>query len=179
MDLPDDIFSMIITNLDLPSRLKLRVNRRLNRVELATKNELARVKITELEGSFSIAVREWDVVDSIDVSDKKLGDLKEGLKRIAMNTTFVATTFDLEIELLEDISNRSHPIFDQLDYNFLLSICENRAHINLEHICDSLSVQEWVQIRQKMLSREIPLKYINFYVDETVARAPSSSLFMR
>ncbi|GMT27925.1 hypothetical protein PFISCL1PPCAC_19222, partial [Pristionchus fissidentatus] len=202
MDLPDEILSKIISHLDLPSRLKFRVNRRINRIELETKNQILEFTVAESEYSWSVVVEELNQLESIDV-EMKIEDLKEGLKRIAKNTECTATNiYPLEeanretIEMIKlvicipsrhiDISPRNMKdkeddsestrlsIFDILDYNLILSICKKRNSIRIEFECDSLSVQEWIQIRQKMLSREISTTYLNVFIDETIA---SSILF--
>ncbi|GMT27878.1 hypothetical protein PFISCL1PPCAC_19175, partial [Pristionchus fissidentatus] len=202
MDLPDEILSMIITHLDLPSRLKFRVNRRLDRIELATKNQIDELIFKGTDDSFCVIVKELNGLESIDVDDQEMEDLEEGLKRIAMNTNCNTIDFntirDVDkdcfelIRLVTSISaqsikiypnsmnsvdqaiNRLRPSFDLLDYNFILSICENSKKVDVEFECDSLCVQEWIQIRQKMLSREISLTYLDVFIDETIA---SSILF--
>ncbi|GMT27922.1 hypothetical protein PFISCL1PPCAC_19219, partial [Pristionchus fissidentatus] len=184
-----------------------RVNRRLNRLELATKNRIDELVVTSDEGSLLVVVKELSGLKSINAKEKKFEDLKEGLRRIAMNRTCRANGIDIgndinseeseliniiidipansvnidsaweeeEDEVIMDIiKNRPYPIFDQLDYNFLLSICEKRRNICIGLECDSVSVQEWIQIRQKMLSREISTTYLNVSMDESIA---SSILF--
>ncbi|GMT27874.1 hypothetical protein PFISCL1PPCAC_19171, partial [Pristionchus fissidentatus] len=90
MDLPDDILSIIFSNLDLNSRFKFRVNQRLNRIELMTKNKIMELELTESDDSWSIVVEELNGLESINIT-MEMVDLKEGLKRVAMNTSCIST----------------------------------------------------------------------------------------
>ncbi|GMT27920.1 hypothetical protein PFISCL1PPCAC_19217 [Pristionchus fissidentatus] len=140
---------------------------------------------------------------SINVEKKKLKDLQEVLKRIGMNTNcnvqYVNTKRVVtheEFELIRLIADNSsdqihispklddddqcndkyllYPNFDQCDYNVLNSICAKCKEVCVEYECDSLSVEEWIKIRQKMLSREFFLTYLLVFVGESIA---SSILF--
>lgn len=44
-DLPDDIHLQIFKYLDLPNRLKLRVNKKLDRLHHAVKNNLKKIEL--------------------------------------------------------------------------------------------------------------------------------------
>ncbi|GMT27892.1 hypothetical protein PFISCL1PPCAC_19189, partial [Pristionchus fissidentatus] len=204
MNLPDEILSMIITNLDIPSRLNFRVNRRLNRVELATKNRIEKLEVTIEDDSFLFVVNELEESKLL-VEKRGVKNIEEGLERIAMNTTSNTITANVEdvnqeefelIKLFTEIPTKIfninpecdahlrhsdvvsiihiYPTFNQLDYHFLLSLSKKRKRIEIGIECDSLSVQEWVTIRQMMLSREISLVSLKVLMDENVA---SSILF--
>ncbi|GMT27919.1 hypothetical protein PFISCL1PPCAC_19216, partial [Pristionchus fissidentatus] len=56
--------------------------------------------------------------------------------------------------------------FNQLNYNLLLSIYENRKKVDIEFECDSLSDNEWIEFRRKMLSREISLTSLDILIPE-------------
>lgn len=45
MDLPDDILIRVFNYLDVPNRSKLRLNKRLDRLQSSVKNELEEIKL--------------------------------------------------------------------------------------------------------------------------------------
>ncbi|GMT27876.1 hypothetical protein PFISCL1PPCAC_19173, partial [Pristionchus fissidentatus] len=73
----------------------------------------------------------------------------------------------------EDVS---FPSFTQLNYNLLLSICENRKKVDIKFECDNISDNQWIEFRQKMFSREISLTSLDVLIDESIIDSLLSDL---
>ncbi|GMT27890.1 hypothetical protein PFISCL1PPCAC_19187, partial [Pristionchus fissidentatus] len=58
-------------------------------------------------------------------------------------------------------------LFDRFDYNFLHSITRNRTYFDVDFEFNSISVHEWIEFRQKMLSREISLSYLSIRLHDS------------
>ncbi|GMT27893.1 hypothetical protein PFISCL1PPCAC_19190, partial [Pristionchus fissidentatus] len=68
-----------------------------------------------------------------------------------------------------DIHPEEHMVCKKVDYNFLISICEARKKVNLGFQCDHLSIQDLINIRKKMLSREIFLTSLSVLFNIEIA----------
>ncbi|GMT27879.1 hypothetical protein PFISCL1PPCAC_19176, partial [Pristionchus fissidentatus] len=158
----------------------------------------------EIQYNLLREVADIDLFQSTDILVRDYRELMKRLKRMAKFSTSNTISFNAQegiddnaFELLkfmleidsDEVEIKSHiggyigtkenspfSFFNQLDYDLLLSICEKRKKVEINLECNSISVQEWIQFRQKMLSREISLTSLDILVDESVVNSLLSTL---
>ncbi|GMR52871.1 hypothetical protein PMAYCL1PPCAC_23066, partial [Pristionchus mayeri] len=100
MDLPDDLLIKIFKYLDLPTRLKSRVNKRLDQIQMQVPTWIERMDIEIADGTFD-GFENWitldnstefvEDIDSLDFQFIDLDDLKNGLYRLNLSNVSVSS----------------------------------------------------------------------------------------
>ncbi|GMT27443.1 hypothetical protein PFISCL1PPCAC_18740, partial [Pristionchus fissidentatus] len=81
IDLPNEILTKIISYLDIPSRLKLRVNKRLDQLELTVMNHTMNIFLNISDSQFAVYYSH-----SVQKKCSDIRQLSSTLKRLAENT---------------------------------------------------------------------------------------------
>ncbi|GMT00004.1 hypothetical protein PENTCL1PPCAC_22178, partial [Pristionchus entomophagus] len=176
MDLPDDMLINIFTHLDHPSRFKLRLNRRLNQIQLSVKNKLDVIELKTNSDAYELSVKPSNLLSSIPFRD--FDKLELGLRRLVLNThvngicIVMGDSNELNTRIIDAfvhfdadkmfLGSFLHQL-PRLNSSILLSITQNISHVNFSCKFHSLSTQDLCIIRKTMIESDCKLQY--FYAD--------------
>ncbi|GMS85917.1 hypothetical protein PENTCL1PPCAC_8092, partial [Pristionchus entomophagus] len=189
MDLKNDEIRLGMKYLDLPSRLKLRLNKRLDKLQLSLKNKLKSIDLEISSDDYKLTVVET-CDGSYSRSSRDFHQLEQGLCRLARNTSVDSFTIELHDTPNEqtalcldaifnfngdylDIETWSDPTlsYPQVNNSTLLTLAMNFDTAQIGLICSHLTVQDLCTIRKNMLEDNFKMKTIWLGVNRDVAEA--------
>ncbi|GMT27889.1 hypothetical protein PFISCL1PPCAC_19186, partial [Pristionchus fissidentatus] len=197
MDLPNEILTRIFSYLDVSSRLKFRVNKRIDELELNAKNHVDKLEIDILSGrrcrlTDIFCLDEWSC-GTLTGKFIRIDRLVNGLNRLSLNASirsvnirFIRVNEDYGCcRIIDSILKFKinylyiNPFYHKdgryelrdlhgPNLSTLLTIAENITHANIRLVWVSITAKELCRIRELMLKRECKMESFSILVDSGV-----------
>ncbi|GMR52905.1 hypothetical protein PMAYCL1PPCAC_23100, partial [Pristionchus mayeri] len=165
LDLPDKIITKVYPYLDLASRRALRVNRRLEGIEMGVKYRY---------GTMNVVVEGADVIISCDEAEMKIphSDVEREFELLGKNTSFDKVSYKsigIENRLIVQATRflKSKEIrFDdpKLNDDDLKSVVQNKLDVIINN---SEVYHGYMWIYKKMRERQLDLKFVSIASNDT------------
>ncbi|GMS97398.1 hypothetical protein PENTCL1PPCAC_19573 [Pristionchus entomophagus] len=155
MDLPGDIHIRFFEELDFPCCLKLRLNKKLDGLQMCVKNILHKIELKIFSDHYELKlVKSSEDVDSSRPPRqyRNFHQLVQGLNRLSLNTSVNRITLDIvtnvhncsiiealsnfETRSLEVLSNNDKLVLPQLDLSSLHNFARNARLFMLDGGCN-------------------------------------------
>ncbi|KAF8366036.1 hypothetical protein PRIPAC_83865 [Pristionchus pacificus] len=188
LDLPNEVIAEIFKYLDVRTRLRMRINRRLDKIELGVKNAVnCDIRLGMRTNGATMHV------EQLGIHDKRIDDLsllESGFRRLAGTTVKI-----VRIEIEEQPTEEQRRIVDELlnlnmkdlyllmnedlpvlAFPRLLRLIENGCDfIVLRVLCDSITVKDLCTLRKIILNST--MQFFSIYVRPGIAKSFAEECF--